>query len=537
MNKFSFIKIAFLAITILIGFSACDKDYNEIGANLIGSQNFSFESKEYTVATYSQSDSQVQSNNLPINQLGVYEDAFFGKTTASFVTQLELNVINPITPTGTIVVDKVELIVPYFANQLTSTTVDDVTTKTYSLNAIYPADKNLVSDKINLSVYQSGKFLNSFNPALGYLLPYRYFSNEIATYNTVGIKLNQTTPINTAENTEFQFNSGELTETTIDNNSYITKTKISPSLKLNLDTAHFKTAVIGAIASGKLVDNTVFKQHFRGLFFKVESIAGQKAMSLLNFANGKVTIFYTETNGINAAKKSLVMNMKGNTVNLFENDYGTSISGLPTSTTPVAVSEKMFVKGGAGFHSYIDLFGGVESNGIVDKNSAEFTALKQSNWIINEASLTFTVDNAFTGTNPYRLYLYDARNNKSIIDFDFDLEASTSNPKGNKPTFGGILYKDPITGDSKYKVRITEHIKNLIRVDTIKNVRLGLVVTEDINNSTKKYNNNIFVTPYNLKIPEGSVINPLGTILWGSNPSGSNNSKKVKFEIFYTKPN
>ena len=82
------------------------------------------------------------------------------------------------------------------------------------------------------------------------------------------------------------------------------------------------------------------------------------------------------------------------------------------------------------------------------------------------------------------------------------------------------------------------------------NIKLGLVVTENIGNVANVY----LKTPFTYKqanksgtledktskfVPSMSVANPLGTILYGSNilPADSNYDKRIKLEIFYTKPN
>jgi hypothetical protein len=63
---------------------------------------------------------------------------------------------------------------------------------------------------------------------------------------------------------------------------------------------------------------------------------------------------------------------------------------------------------------------------------------------------------------------------------------------------------------------------------------LGLVVTEDINLVTSSY----LKTPnsFTSQVPKASVMNPLGTILYGGK-STVPVDKRLKLEIFYTKPN
>ena len=61
-----------------------------------------------------------------------------------------------------------------------------------------------------------------------------------------------------------------------------------------------------------------------------------------------------------------------------------------------------------------------------------------------------------------------------------------------------------------------------------------MVVSSDITNAvnTELKNNNQLEF-----IPVSSVINPLGTILYGPNPEPMNNDKRIRLELFYTEIN
>jgi hypothetical protein len=106
---------------------------------------------------------------------------------------------------------------------------------------------------------------------------------------------------------------------------------------------------------------------------------------------------------------------------------------------------------------------------------------------------------------------------------------NTPDYKNSDALFTGIVTKK----GTKYKIRITDHVKNLVRKDST-NVRLGLVVTETIGNVgfTK------LKTPIGTikTVPTMSALNPLGTILYGSHSSIADD-KRLKLEIYYTKPN
>lgn len=184
--------------------------------------------------------------------------------------------------------------------------------------------------------------------------------------------------------------------------------------------------------------------------------------------------------------------------------------------------------------SVIELFGeDANSNGIAD----EIEQIKSEGWLINEANLAFYIDKdaMANAQEPNRIYLYDLQNRRPIFDYYNDATTVSSNAKLNKYVHGGIIEKEDVENGRgiKYKIRITEHVRNLINNDST-NVKLGLVVTESISNVTS----NKLETPVTTRldrIPVASIINPLGTVLYGSN-SNVPDDKRLKLEIYYTKP-
>jgi hypothetical protein len=224
-------------------------------------------------------------------------------------------------------------------------------------------------------------------------------------------------------------------------------------------------------------------------------------------------------------------------------------------------NSKLYLKGGKGSVVYIDVFGDTDvlkpvngqlvagANQIPD----ELDQLRLKGWLINEAYLEFFIDKtAMAGTNQLeaeRLYLFDATNQKPLVDYTFDA-TTNSNIKYNKLIFGGIIERDN-TADKKgikYKIRITDHIDNLLNsTDTNlnKNVRLGLTVTENINFINNYYykspfdvNNTPTVSTDDIEyFPVASIMEQQGVVLHGTNPSAADASKKLKLVIHYTKPN
>lgn len=187
----------------------------------------------------------------------------------------------------------------------------------------------------------------------------------------------------------------------------------------------------------------------------------------------------------------------------------------------------------------------VGPNGIPDELDDLRNPSDGKKLLVNEANLTFFIDkDKMTGAaEPNRVYLYDLNNHRPIIDYYLDYSVA-SNSKNNKYVHGGIIEKDAATSaynkrGIKYKVRLTNHIMNLISKDST-NVRLGLVVTESIGlaSNSKLLNSISGVNPFN-KYPSAAVFNPLGTVLFGNNipVTDPNYAKRLKLEIYYTKPN
>ena len=561
MRNNSIIKIFFLAITVVF-FTSCDKDFNTIGGDLIGDEHFGLVHDSINVLSYNQNIGPVQSNNLPVNPLGIYEDDVFGTTEASFATQVVLASVNP-TIGNNVEIDSVTLSIPYFSHiESTNATTGN---STYVLDSIYgSADEN--KRAIKLSVYENGYFMRDLDPVTGFLESQKYYTNQGSDFDALkgGIRLNDGV---VAQNDAFFFDKSEIkntTTTTTDGKEVKTTTKTAPAMRLALNKTYFKTKIIDAAASGKLITNDVFKNYFRGLYFKVEkSGASPGQLAMMNFKAGTVTINYKEdlvttTNGQTSTtrvSKSIVLNMTGNTVSLVKNTKKTVYEdAITTNVNKTAGDSRLYVKGGEGAMSVLELFvktdvlgydasGNVSNvpNNIPDEldELRRIDPLTKRAKMINEASLVFHVDKAAMGTTkiPNRIYLYDLSNSTVLLDYLYDSSTGT-NAKNGQLIFGGQLQKST-DGEYYYKFRITEHIRNLVKNLSFKNVKLGVVVTEDIRNTTM----NALFSKFTLndqneifKIPQASVLNPLGVVLYGGAASVPD-AKRLKLKIYYTKPN
>jgi hypothetical protein len=517
MLKNSFFKtIPFLLFIVLL--NSCDKEFNVVGENLVGDNTFDIQKSEYSVVAYNQKIGPVQSNNLETNSLGVYNNPAFGTTTATFATQVTMATVNP-TFLATATIKSVVLSIPYFS---TKTELKADGSSTYELDSIYGQSMA----KMKLSVYESGYFLRDLDPAEQLTQPQKYYSNQYPEFSQLkkGTALNNSTT-NAAENSAFWFDPAEHIVTTIvDTKEVVTRT--APAMQLNLDKTFFTEKILRASAAS-LVDNNAFKNYFKGLFFDIEAVDGTPGnLAMMNFKAGKITITYTDS-AETTDEQTFVLNLSGNTVNFLtqsnENvDYTTATSNANTTQGDA----NLYLKGGEGSMSVLKLF-----------KPGDLEDIRANKYLINEADLTVYLNSAAMsgGAVPQRLYLYDYTNNLVVADYT-DATFVSSNSKYNKYVFGGILGKDK-DGANVYKFRITNHIRNLVKSTSNASADLGLVVTEDVNKYAFYALRDKAGIP--LYVPMASVMNPLGAIVFGNNiPSDDvNYAKRLKFEIYYTKPN
>lgn len=548
MLRKSFVQKIIVGLVVFV-FVSCDKDFNTIDASVIGEDNYDFEPyKEGILTAYNQGLGVMQSNNLPINPLGIYQDANFQTTTAHFVTQLQLNSasFNPVYGEN-LVVDKVELLVPYFStNQGTATDGTSV----YSLDSIYGTTQS----KMKLSVYENGYFLRDTDPESGFTQAQRFFSDQRPDFDSnrygtdangnsvlFGNRLNDAVEV--SENDQFFYDKSEIvTVTEVEGEDPVT-TYSAPSMVLNLNKEYFKKKIFSEEGKANMVNNNTFKNYFKGLYFKIEQISGENGeMALLDFSKGKIKISYSEdlpgsTDG-SRLDKTLELNMTGNTVSLQDySNVNTSYSDAISSPNTTVGDSRLYLKGGSGSMTVIDLFGpDVDNNGVAD----QLEEIRGKGWMINEASITFYINRTALGTTapePKRIYLYDLNNNRPLIDYYVDVTVNTVNPKYGKYVHDGMIQKLASGEGEKYKIRLTNHIANLIRKDST-NVQLGLVITEDYRITSNMDRKNASSPATLKKAPAASVMSPLGTILYGNTPTPDvPEDKRIKFEIFYTKPN
>jgi hypothetical protein len=556
-------------LLLFVLFISCDKDFNSLDSDVIGEDHFDLEQYEVeNLVAYSKATGPVQANNLPLNALGVYNNTKFGVTKAHFVTQVELGTENPSFGYNP-VIDSVYLYVPYFSEiQSTETSGERI----YELDSVYG---NAETGKFKLSVLENGYFLRDFDPTDNLQSSQKYYSNDkplIDPFKGTEILNNSSA---TSQNNEFYFSKKELyiyktngAGLYLDSNGAVLsdqndvslrviKERKTPGMWLDLKNSFFQQKILDATASGSLFNNNSFKNYFRGLLFEVEEInPGQGALAILDFSRAELKILYKASadptvenpNPVRTRRNfSLKMGynasstLRNNSINFIEHTNSSDYTSGLAATNEVTGSERLYIKGGNGSVAFIDLF-----------NATELQTLRNNvannDWLVNDARLTFYVDKSQmlnVSDEPERIYIYDATNNVVLLDYTYD-SSTSSNAKKNKLVFGGIIERevDASKKGIKYTVRITEHIKSVLKVDSdgeyMDNIKIGISVTESINLvSTAMLKTPFTANGLEIKsIPLASILNPSGTVLFGNVITDPlNEDKKLKLNIYFTKPN
>ncbi len=516
-------RLAPIAMLLALAFTSCDDDFNSIGGSLIGGQFSSVPLYEAGVKAYSNKIGAVQTNGLPANLLGVYNEPVYGQQVANVLTQLSLSSANPQFGDQP-VVDSVVFTLPYYSTAEAS--ADG--TVVYKLDSVYG------NMPFKLTVSRSNFFLNDFDPEANFATAQKYYSNQGPLFesNLVGA------PLYVNEN--YLPSESEVIYQEFNEKNELDTVTVTPRLRANLPVQFFQDNIINKQNSPELSNNNNFKNFIRGLYFKAEPLNADGSMLLLNFANSEagITIYYhnqvvdsSDADGDGDTEETIAqpaaykLNFGPNTVNTFTQEFPAGITSEIAEGSAETGAKNLFLKGGEGAMTVINLF----------EDEAELEELRANKWLINEANLTLFVDqNRVQGgeAEPERIYLYNLGTNEQLFDYLIDPTLNTENPLTSVTSHSGRLERNDNGEGVSYKIRITEHVKNVLNKDST-NVRLGLVVTQNIN----LVRNSVLKTPVDgvSRVPRASVITPEGTVLHGN--LSPEESKRLKFNIYYTERN
>ncbi|WP_136466632.1 DUF4270 domain-containing protein [Flagellimonas onchidii] len=604
--KFSrILKVSTLVGALFLIVTSCEEELGTIGEGVIGGEPFTTGKQSFNVFAYNKGIEAVQTNRLPIYQLGTFNDPIFGRRNASIVTQVALSTANPLfgdlsqetednadnddlasTIKENETVTKVYLNIPFQlpptsqrdtdgdgvedAFELNEEAISDPNSdtdgdgvgdnderiigsdpfnpdedgtgedfvantfeKVFDLDSIYGLNASdftgeLLQRTVNLKVFRSTFFLRDLDPNTNFEEAQEYFSNQdFSSFVS-----------NELFNGEITFTNKEeiIRESTVDDpdtdvdETQQVKERIPPGLRIPLNIPFFQE-ILDKEGQSELLSAANFNDFFRGIQISGEDMGDLMFLLDLTQANITITYNYQDYNATDSVvetverdfRLNLLVNtnglLSGNAVNTFVDEA----SAVPNVLDDGENASRIYVKGAQTF-TEIRLFDEAENGG-----SGIINEIRSNNWIINEANLVFYVDqSAGIEEEPPRLYLYNAETNRPIFNpqnerFDVD------EPLGRFLDFDGILEKDNGKG-LKYTFRITDHINNIIIRDSV-NARLALTSTSNI--LDPRVSESISDEAPNIDVPIMSIVNPLGTVLYGSTEDVGTD-RKLKLEIYYT---
>mgnify|MGYP003321633882 FL=1 len=593
-------------ILLLITLFSCTKEYNTIGTDILKSDTFKTNVELVPINVVQKAIPPFKSNTLPAYQLGSINDNLFGKSEASFITQVNLSEISPnfglwsqqrendgddsniavIEENET--VTNVYLDIPFFNNTFDSDgdgvidiydvdnndinsdsdgdgltdiqerangtdplnpdtdgdgITDDKDTDTQNPNSgatIYDVDSLLGNRdaSFKIKIQELDYYLRSYDPTDNFESFQKYYSDEIQLLNFSGFTIHDDeVSIDTNEIVIYKEDDPDTDD--VDESEEV-KERLTPRLRLPLDKDFFQRKIIDHEGSDDMTNADNFNIYFKGLVLQAYDFS-EDLLMILDYSNAKINIEYeydkynkndtddnTSDDTIDKVKANYELNLSGNQLNVFNKSaYNQDVLNNLNSSENLS---RVFLKGGEGLIAEIELFTDNDGNNVLDE-------IRANGWLVNEANLTMYVDKDKINESgnliePFRVYLYDIDAKTPLPDYYID--NSTGPKKSNvKIVHSGILELDEDDKGLKYKIRISEHVKNIVRNDSI-SAKLGLAVSSSISNSV---NTDVKTTDVMKYIPLATAINPLGTVLIGPNPEPENFDKRMRLEIYYTEIN
>lgn len=557
--------------------ASCDKKFNDVGAEVLPPNSYVGKRVYYPVGVSQTLLDVVQTNNTPVVQLGERQDRLYGNTSAAIVSQLSLSALSP--NFGALsaqveiddsfdeqeTVTDVWLEIPFFTNQTDADgdglidvyDIDDTDPNSDSDGdgASDSIERNNGTDPTNPDTDGDG-ILDGEDPETVHPNPDRMlyeidslFGDRSASFDVEVNKLNyflrqldpnQNFEQGQAYTTDFPIATykEELLANqniTLDFNEIVRDdaANLSPRLRVPLSKEAFQRLILdkeGATAFSSVSD---WRDYFRAISIETSNFSSPLLM-LLDVNNMAIRMAYTykgkkaDTTPVeieDVAAEFLISTAGAIRFNTLTKT--TTADAALNSIVTASAPEQLALSGGLGSVATLKLF----------EDNETLEAIKGESWLLNEANLTFYVDKeavrAYDLSLPERLYVYNANTSEPLVDFSQDATASNTLAK---LLYGGFLLEDEDNDRQYYKVRITDHLQNIINNDAA-NVPLQVALTNVLPNQTLVPMAAVQNTEIG-SVPTGTVAAPKSAVFVGPNPSNLDLADlKLQLEIFYTETN
>jgi hypothetical protein len=392
----------------------------------------------------------------PLGQylLGVYNNPNYEKIEASTISQLKLDFavqandgVYGADTTVVTTIDTVFLKIPYQA------------TKTVGTNSEYMLD-SIIGDPtkpFDLNIYRSDTYFNILDPSDP--SKQNYYASD-ASYQILPGVLNAQVDYQfmpSASDTMMVYKR-RLSTGEVYQRDTLKLPNINPFARIPLDEAKIKEIFVDAYHTSSHFDSQeAFNEYFKGLYLEAKgdegALMGFNMVSANQELRPSIEIRYTKT-VLKGGTKVVDTLVKSNSFEL--SAFSTNLYKMSETTYP---DEQIVIQGTAGNMAQVRL---LSIDQLID--------LKNKNWLINDASLTFYVNQDVVGQDvtqtPFKLFLYkDGERKAQLIDHLAEGQA----------VFGGNL----VVTDEKpdyYQFKLANYVSNLLKGTATENPLLGLKV-------------------------------------------------------------
>lgn len=489
--------LCFISITFLL---SCENDTTDIGANLIPDKSAGNIAYVDLVAYNVSNNDTIRADYKTLTKglIGVYEDNIFGKSKASFSTQLRLSTSDEIKGSMQIVDSVVLSLFPEYnssQSKVKQITLNPGTTSgidTIKYITRYPITSFLgkTGSTMQLSVNKINTFLESIES--------KFYSNEtVSVGELLGTKTIGDSVISTSIRTS---NGSTIMEAT------------TPGYYIKLDPTYFKQNFFDKKGSVNIADNSHFIQYFRGI--RISPI-NEYSQFMFNFPVNKIKLIAYYRYKVNSsdskytnASYSFTMGGNYNTSLGEYNFYKRATASnefLHNRDNPDKISgeSKLFLQGMGGPSIHIKL------------NDSQLLAVKDSvqnkGWAIIGAKLKFYMTENFA-SKPNYIYAYNVTQKKFLPDL--------TNGYGSSYILNPIY--DIIGNPGYYTLNITKQIKDIIEKN-LPNDEILVEMGDFLKNSSNAYLGYTKTT---------RAYEPFRLVFYGNKTAGD---KQLRLEIAYTK--
>ena len=580
--------VAFCALGL--GLWSCESEDFTLGESLVSGEPFTLTKQTYAIESVKQlSLDRVQTNKMTLYQMCNYKDPLFGETRASLVSQLQLSLPNPVFGELSALaeidndsderekVTKVTLYIPYQrassdesdrdgdgvpdifdvdpddpqsdsdgdgltdnderllgTDPLSEDTdkdgildADDPETTANSFARRFDLDSIFSftnQDRFHLTVRPSDYYLRDNDPKTDFLESQAYFSDKQSVFEPfLGNSLFDG-PVVISDFQYVTYNEDDPTTPDVDESLTIDVSQSrDPGIFVELDKSFFQDRIVDLEGADALRSQSNFKDHLRGLHLSIA--ASDDLMLLLDLSTAYIEIEYeydsintqeaTDTFRLNFITGSAQGFTQGIAVNTWEYERL-----MPATSDESILPNRIYLKGGNGSVVQFEL-----PQRVIDE-------VKQNNWLINEASLEFYVDQEAMAPIPFeppRLYMYKSTNSFPIYNARNETSSSQT-ALGVYQNYDASLRRSANGRGESYKVNITDYFNDMVVRDSL-NVPINISVSANI--AFPQVQQAVLEDGSTIDYPLMSGITPFGTVIYGPS-SEVIEEKRLKLNLFYT---